>query len=120
MEEIKDSSEEVTIWKQPAPEPTRHPSKEDSHVIGVSSFKTGEITPVEVDELVLCVPTKDCVQFWVTIGVCALVVVITIIGIALLPVDDARFQVCIGFFGLAWGVLVPSPSYKTAFKKPRH
>ena len=116
MEEV---SSEVMKWDQKAPEPKRFETKaEDGHSIGISAFNNGEVQVVEVDEILLCMPTKDCVQFWVTIIVCGFVIILCIIGMALFQTDDPKFQICIGFFGLAWGVLVPSPNASKAFKRP--
>ena len=112
MEEIEDSSE-VIIFDEPQPAPVR----DDHHVIATSSFKDGSTNIIEADELVLCIPTRDCVQFWATIIICFIVIILTIIGMALFPQDSALFNICVGFFGLAWGVLVPSPNAANMKKK---
>lgn len=95
-----------------------HPIKK-RHSIAVNRFSGGEPMIVEADEYRVCVPTKDCVQFWATIVVCFAAIVFSAVMMVVQGPSSPLFYLWEAVFALAWGVLVPSPNYSLkTFKRP--
>ena len=87
--------------------------------IAIADFANGDTRVVEADRLYLCVPTKDCVQFWVMICACAIVAGVGLVLMIVRGTADNLFYLWEALFALSFGVLVPSPNYSSAFKKKK-
>jgi len=91
--------------------------RESNHTIAVAGFDGGPPIIVEADEYRACVPTRDCIQFWITLSACMFCMVFSVVMMAVRGIDPL-FYVWEALLCLALGVLIPSPNYKTAFKLP--
>ena len=86
--------------------------------IAIGNFDGEMPHVVEADRLYLCVPTKDCVQFWATLIACFLVSGVCLVLMIVRGTGDDLFYLWEALFSFSFGVLVPSPNYSSAFKKP--
>jgi hypothetical protein len=89
--------------------------KPSEHVIALANFD-GSVTKVEANELRVCVPTRECIQFWAHTLACVVAVIAGIVLMALFratgPVPDAAvFQAGASLLALGIGVLIPNPAY---------
>lgn len=94
------------------------PERKHSHSIALSGFNGEGPLVVEADEYYVCVPTKDCIQFWATLIACFIVSGVSLTLMAVRGIEDPLFYLWEALFAFAFGVLVPSPNYSSAFKKP--
>ncbi len=100
------------------PSPNRQPGKTPSgHTIAIDNFDGGPPTVIEADEFRACVPTRDCIQFWITLGACLFCMIFSVIMMAIQG-QGPLFYLWEALLCTALGVLIPSPNYKTAFKAP--
>jgi len=95
--------------------------KPSEHSIAIANFD-GSVTKVEANELRVCVPTRECIQFWAHTLACVVAVVVGAVLMALfrktgsMP-DEAVFQAGTGLMSLGIGVLIPNPAYGALVKK---
>lgn len=94
-------------------EAQKGPGKKESH-IAIAGFH-GDVQVVAAAQLKVCVPTKECIQFWFHM---LAAVFACLAGIALMCVfrttglnDPPVFQAGVAMLALGVGVLIPSPSY---------
>jgi hypothetical protein len=92
--------------------------KSSSHSIALGNFDGKAPQVVEADEYYICIPTKDCIQFWATLVACFIVSAVSLILMIIRGTSDPLFYLWEALFAFAFGVLVPSPNYSTAFRKP--
>lgn len=98
--------------------PAKNPSE---HVIAVANFD-GSVTKVEANELRVCVPTRECIQFWAHTIACVVAVIAGLLMMCLFratgPIpDSAVFQAGASLLSLGIGVLIPNPAYGALVKK---
>lgn len=86
------------------------PKRKDSHTIAVTGFD-GKNDILEADEIRVCVPTKECIQFWATVIACFLAMAIGVFFMVFQGTGSAYYSVGLSLLGLATGVLIPGPSY---------
>lgn len=97
--------------------PAHYPPRKQSHAI-MHFSGDGEPDMIEADEIHYCLPTQQCIQFWVTICTCLAAVVFSAVMMIVQGIESPLFYLWEAIFAVAWGVLVPGPNYSTAFKKP--
>ena len=88
------------------------PEKKKSKTFAVQSFD-GEINIVEADEFRICVPTKECIKFWVMIGACFVCIAIGLFLMLYEGPTSVYFFIGEGLLVMAVGVLIPGPQYET-------
>lgn len=80
---------------------------EKQHSIAVSGFDGEDAQIIHADELRVCVPTKQCIQFWATIVACFVAVAIGVILMTVWPSTSAYFPIGNTMLGMGIGVLIP-------------
>lgn len=87
-------------------------TREDSeHRIAIHDFN-GNVRYIEADELVFCVPTKACVQFWATLIGAIIAIGIGVFFMIWRGESSVYFPIGSALLGTGLGVLMPSPDYK--------
>lgn len=79
----------------------------------------GNIVVVEADEVRLCVPTRECIQFWVTVAACVLALALGVFFMVFDGTQSAYFFIGEGLLGLSVGVLIPGPDYRSMRQQTR-
>lgn len=92
-------------------EPTTRRGPSD-HRIAIHNF-SGGIRYIEADEVVFCIPTRECVQFWATLVGALLSIGIGIFFMTWKGDASVYFPIGAAMLGTGLGVLLPSPNYKT-------
>lgn len=90
--------------------------RKDSHTIALRGMD-GVVELVQADEIRVCVPTKDCVQFWVTVGTCIVCIGIGVFFMAWQGYGSPYFVIGQALLTLALGVLIPGPNYQKILPK---
>lgn len=86
------------------------PIRKTSHTIAVTGFD-GKSSIVEADEIRVCVPTKECIQFWATVIACFLAIAVGVFFMVFQGTGSTYYSVGLALLGLGTGVLIPGPSY---------
>jgi len=73
---------------------------------------------VEANELRFCVPTKECVQFWLTCLGALICIAAGIFFMIFQGSTSTYFPIGAALLGLGVGELIPSPNYKEIMPKP--
>lgn len=89
-----------------AMEPVEEQPARKSHSIAIEGFD-GKTEIVEADELRVCVPTKECIQFWATIVACFVVIGLGVFFMIFQGPTSAYYSVGLAMIGLGSGVLIP-------------
>ena len=84
--------------------------KKESHTIAIQTFSEG-VKVIEADQLRVCVPTKECLQFWVHTAACIAAFIVGVVFMGIYDSATTKFAVGQGLLALAVGVLIPSPNY---------
>jgi len=83
------------------------------HSIALRDPFNGHTTVVEADEIHLCIPTRECVQFWVTVAACLIALALGVFFMVWQGSQSAYFFIGEGLLGLSIGVLIPGPDYRS-------
>jgi hypothetical protein len=81
------------------------------HSIAVTGFDGEDAQIIHADELRVCVPTKQCIQFWATIIACFVAVVIGVVLMTVWPPTSAYFPIGNTMMGMGIGVLIPGDAF---------
>jgi len=98
-------------------EPAAPPA--DERRIAIHRFN-GEIEIVHADELRICVPTKECVQFWLTCLGSIICIAMGIFFMIFEGSDSTYFPIGSALLGTGVGGLIPSPNYKEIMPRREH
>jgi hypothetical protein len=94
------------------------PERETSdHRIAIQRFD-GSVEIIQANELRICVPTKKCIQFWLTCVGCLLAVIIGVFFMIYEGSESNYFPIGAALLGTGIGGLVPSPNYAEILPKP--
>lgn len=89
-----------------AMEPVEEQRPRKTHNIAIEGFD-GKTEIVEADELRVCVPTKECIQFWATIVACFVVIGLGVFFMIFQGPTSVYYSVGLAMIGLGSGVLIP-------------
>lgn len=90
--------------------------KQSDHVIAFQDGD-GHMQTVRADEMRVCVPTSECMKFWVTVGACVVAVGIGVFFMVYQGPTSAYFAIGEGLLALGIGVLIPGPDYSKILPK---
>lgn len=94
------------------------PVQRESHIIAVSSFN-GKTKLVDADEVRVCVPTKECLQFWVSVCTCAASMILGVFFMIYQGTTSVYFNIGLSLLLFAIGTLTPGPNYQAILPKKR-
>lgn len=86
------------------------------HRIAVSDY-SGHIQVVKADEIRVCVPTMECMRFWVTAIVCLIGIGAGLLLMLWSTADSGFFKAGEAVAAMALGILIPGPDYKSVLPK---
>lgn len=90
--------------------------KASDHRIAVRDYN-GHTEILEADELRVCVPTKECVKFWVTCASCVIAIGIGVFFMVYQGASGVYFAIGEAMLSLGIGVLIPGPKYEKVLPK---
>lgn len=89
---------------------------DSAHRIAVSDFD-GHVRVIKADELRVCMPTRECAQFWVTIVACFFGAGLGVFFMVWGGQASTYFEVGLGLLSVSVGILIPGPDYGKVLPK---
>ncbi len=86
------------------------------HRIAVSDY-SGHIQVVKADEIRVCVPTIECMRFWVTSIICLIGIGAGLLLMLWSTADSGFFKAGEAIAAMAMGILIPGPDYSSVLPK---
>lgn len=94
------------------------PPRKTESTYAIPGFNGGPAEIVKADKIAICVPTKECIQFWFTMLTVAAGVITGTVMMILTPPQSSLFNMWEALALFCFGVLVPSPKYGALKVRP--